>query len=148
MGFLTGTRRSNQDLLINKLNVVEHVSGKKWENIKKLWPQHKYQEFIQNVKSIQMMYMPEWSRVNHKYLITKVSQILSKPCAIWEEKFESDDQIWVLPCMDIMHFRCLKSRFKGFLFVYQKRQACVCEIDIQEMYNTVKRHWLKYIISN
>jgi hypothetical protein len=121
-------------------NKFEHLKGKKWNNVKKMWPKIEYKEFMQNVNYVQEEKAEEWERLKQGYLISKVSQIGFRHWVFCDRNFLDKDVIWLLPCMDVVHYDWLKKRFKGFIFFYQKAQRCTCGMDMQENYAAIRAH--------
>jgi hypothetical protein len=115
-----------KDSFKNKnLNFFEHLRGKKWQNVKKICPKINYRAFLNNHKEVYTMFVNQWRMINHKYLIREVERMPTKPCSFCHKEFKVKDDISLLPCLDIVHFKCLKGKFKGFAFFKQKEQLCV-----------------------
>lgn len=142
VGFLERFKKIKSSFGNTKFGFFEHVKGKKWTNVKKLCPKIKYLHFMNNLKVVEGENSHEWSSMNHKYLISKVSQLHYKTCAFCNSCFKQTEEIALLPCLDIVHYSCLKSKFKGFIFFYQKNSDCQCGKDMQEMYTTVRDYCL------
>lgn len=140
IGFYDRYKRIKASFRNRKLCMFEHVKGKKWENVKKLCPPIKYHVFVHNVQTVHMVNIALWESLSYMYLISKVSQLTTKLCVFCDRHFKKDDNVALLPCMDIVHYNCLKKRYKGFGFFYQKKQSCACGMDVQDMYVAVKSH--------
>ena len=138
IGFLERFKKIKASFRNRKLNFFEHVRGKNWKNIKKMCPPLKYEAFILNHEAVFENNIKQWKEMNHKYLIREVKKIPMKNWAFWLKEFKKSKNIALLPCLDIVHFKCLKNKFKGFMFFQKKNQDCVCELNLQEMYNSIK----------
>ncbi|CAI2373067.1 unnamed protein product [Moneuplotes crassus] len=138
VGFLDRFKKIQASFRTRKLGFWEHVRGKKWKNIKKLCPPIKYPEFLSNHNIILTTNIEKWLEINHQYLIREVESLPKKDCSFCGKKFELKKDVALLPCLDLVHYKCLKSKFRGFLFIRQKDSTCACELNLQEMYESVK----------
>mmetsp|Transcript_25333 Transcript_25333/g.28096 ORF Transcript_25333/g.28096 Transcript_25333/m.28096 type:complete len:127 (-) Transcript_25333:100-480(-) len=108
-----------------KMGFFEHIRGKKWKNVKNLCPPINYPEFISNHAIVHTNNINNWKEMNHKFLIREVEKLPQKTCAFCSKEFTKKKDVALLPCLDIVHYKCLKSKFRGFIFLYQKNQNCI-----------------------
>ena len=78
VGFLERFKKIKGSFRNKNMNFIEHMRGKKWQNVKKICPEINYQAFLDNYCEVKSKYMSEWEAMNHKYLIREVNNLPAK----------------------------------------------------------------------